>query len=412
MNTQHSPDKELSNHDIGDDINLRFRYQAAYAAKVALGILIEETQIEEVFCEHHEDILAKRKDQKFLGIQVKTRKEGLGELKANDEVVLGAIEKFICLDKQYTDKFVRFIIATNQTFWSGANNNNNLRYVLSLKTQAGDSAYHKYAQKLLKSLQNSTFHISDVLCTLDKLVLEDDLPKLNNYTDPLVKLLGEFEEYSQLSYPRLTSLCNHLINCMSEAGSKNIDDPLRQYFAYLDNPEESLTQAVIENKRITKERLKEILVVDWENPAYLTTWTNDSVKYLAEGYKILEAKMAAGKISFQDVNLAKDHKASTEYLLLSWLNKYPLDEADKRYKHLKTIARTICQEVYLEKKRDGDCFGEEMLLEIRKRIREEYEKEKGALFGIRYEHLSGFVGMLTEECKVWWSPEFDLSALG
>ena len=49
-----------------------------------------------------------------------------------------------------------------------------------------------------------------------------------------------------------------------------------------------------------------------------------------------------------------------------------------------------------------------MLMDIRRRLKKCFEDEKDNLFGIRYEHLSGFVGLLTEECKVWWSEKFDI----
>ncbi len=107
----------LSTSDAGDDVNRRFRYQAAYAAILALGMFIEETDFEELFCEHHEDILVKRKDGKFIAIQVKTRLETYTPFKAKDQTTLDVMVKFVKLDREFPDQFVSFVLATNLGFW-------------------------------------------------------------------------------------------------------------------------------------------------------------------------------------------------------------------------------------------------------------------------------------------------------
>jgi len=408
MTIRLEPDKILSRRDIGDDVNLRFRYQATYGAILALGILNDVTPFEEIFCEHHEDILIKGQDGKFIGVQVKTKSEGLEQLKANNDVVLSAINKFVLLDKEFPDKFSKFVLATNQPFWSQKKNNANLKHVLSLRDATGENAFTKYAKKISKDLSPSSISLEDATNTLLKLELNDDLPKLNDISLTLVAELGKIEEYGKLAHFNLQELSTNLVHFMLDAGSKNIENPKRRYFAYLDNPNESIQDAIIENKRVTKEKIKGILAKVPNDISYLTTWSDDSLKTLAKGYKILELKMGAGKISVFDVNLAKDHKASTELLLSKWLMKYSFTNADERYKHLKTIVRTACQEVYTEKKVDAEFFGEKMLIEVRQRIKEIYGKEKDILFGVQYEQLSGFVGILTEECTVWWSQEFDI----
>ena len=145
----------LSATDKGDDINQRFRYQAAYAAILALGLLNNETEFEEIFCEHHEDILIKRKDGKIIAVQVKTRLETYTPFKARDKTILDVIKKFVLLDKDFQGQIERFVIATNIGFWGEKNNNQNLAFILSIQEKSSNNIFLKYVQRIKE-------HITDV----------------------------------------------------------------------------------------------------------------------------------------------------------------------------------------------------------------------------------------------------------
>jgi hypothetical protein len=51
------------------------------------------------------------------------------------------------------------------------------------------------------------------------------------------------------------------------------------------------------------------------------------------------------------------------------------------------------------------------LLNLRKRLAASAISERESLFGCRPEHLSGAVGLITDECRVWWSAPFTLEAV-
>jgi len=83
-------------------------------------------------------------------------------------------------------------------------------------------------------------------------------------------------------------------------------------------------------------------------------------------------------------------------------------EAEKNYKHLRTLVNVDCQEAFDETKQADQPFGEQMLMNVRSRLKRRSIEEKERLLGFSYEHLLGIAGMLTEECTVWWSHELDL----
>src|SRR4030067_878547 len=90
-----SLENELDTADTGDDTQRRFRCQAAYAATLSLDLLNPTSEFEELFCEHREDILVRKKDKSFIGIQVKTRESGRDLFKANDPEIINSLKRFV-----------------------------------------------------------------------------------------------------------------------------------------------------------------------------------------------------------------------------------------------------------------------------------------------------------------------------
>src|SRR6185437_3199183 len=109
------PSATLSN-DPGDEMQRRLRYQAAYGAILSLQS-VDSSDVVEVFCEHHEDLLVRRVNGKYVGVQVKTRHPHLGPFKTDDTAVVTALQRFVALDLQFPDKFEQFILVANCDFW-------------------------------------------------------------------------------------------------------------------------------------------------------------------------------------------------------------------------------------------------------------------------------------------------------
>ena len=129
------PDEELGISDPGDDTLLRYRYQTTYAAILAVNIVDDTPTIQEVFCEHHEDILLKLHSGKYHAIQVKTQQPGGNPFKASDDSMRTAIAKFVHLEQRYGDLIDRYSIATNHQFFD-AENSNSLYFLISLAKEA------------------------------------------------------------------------------------------------------------------------------------------------------------------------------------------------------------------------------------------------------------------------------------
>ena len=79
------PENTLNESDPGADVFQRFRYQATYAAILALGMLRHQPHIVAVYAEHHDDILLKMESGRFQAVQVKTKQQGSKLFKSSDK---------------------------------------------------------------------------------------------------------------------------------------------------------------------------------------------------------------------------------------------------------------------------------------------------------------------------------------
>jgi hypothetical protein len=276
MNRPVTPESVLSNDDPGDDIQRRFRYQNTYAAIISLSLLDEKSEADYIFCEHHEDILVKHKDGTFVGIQVKTGIVHKGPYKAGDEAIINSLKRFIKLESQFRGDFSKYVIAVNNGFWQEKENSSNLPYLLRLAKASiskegvtPDKCLSDLAKKLssrdetLKPLVlNPDGTINNLaLKVLSKVRTEDDLPGLNDIETRLLEVLSQFPDIRQRRVDQVQQLAQKLVHEMCRAASLVNNSPQSLYFYLLPESAEQKTNAIVQGKRITKEKILQILQI-------------------------------------------------------------------------------------------------------------------------------------------------------
>lgn len=94
-NVPHGPDPVTTpaDADPGADTSGRFRYQAGYAALLAVGMLDEAPGVSAVYCEHHDDVLLELDDGRCDAIQVKSQADGVAPLKRDGRAGASGVEK-------------------------------------------------------------------------------------------------------------------------------------------------------------------------------------------------------------------------------------------------------------------------------------------------------------------------------
>ena len=403
-----TPATVLSNRDPGDDMQRRLRYQAACGALLCLECLDNES-FAEVFCEHHEDFLVRKPSGMYVGVQVKTRATHLGAFKSNEAPVTTALTRFVQLDKEFPTSFEAFVLSTNCDFLDAGEQETNLPHVLRILRAKPTATLLGPMGSVIDGIKlatgSSKKRIREVLC---KVRLQGNLPKFEDITMNVATKIATLEAYRSLSLERLISCASSLIDQVQQSSALTCHQPLRQHFVFSSSPSEEQSKAIIANKRLSSDRIQELLAAFLAEVILLHTSQPLKAIDLPAGHHILEKKMAVGGISFPSIAVAKDHQVSAEYLLQRWMHMFGPDVATERYQHLDVLVRTRCAEAHDEVSVSGIPFGHAMLSSVRTRINQ-LSQHTDQTYGLSSEQLLGFVSLATQECRQWWSDVFDLS---
>jgi hypothetical protein len=397
-------------NDRGDDVQRRFHYQHAYAAIQSLNLLEDEAEFTELYCEHFEDILMKRRDSKYAGLQVKTRNLGQTPFKTSDTAIKKTLKRFFKLERNYGTDFYRYAFITNGGFWHEKENHNNLPHLINKISDCenssilDDSDFNKIIE-IANGLDG--VDAETVFSTLKKFEIETG-PGLDDVVTHLASLLSGYSELSDKSYPDLLELAKRLISKTAEASSLTYSSSEHDYFILSENPNLAANAEILEGKRITREKITTIIQDFTSEEAPLRTFDPLDISYFPKGTRKLEIKMSAGEISLSNINLVKDYKYSAEAMFQKMLYKNQPSKAKEVFDGLSLIVRTECQEAYDANHINDESFGQNMLSDVRPRIRRRYEQDCQHRFNGTYEHLMGIAGILTEECVVWWSNSFEI----
>ena len=365
-----NPNQNTNQDDSGDNTQMRYHYQNAYAVLEAVRLLDPNSLYSELYCEQEEDILLKRKDGKFTGVQVKTKEVPCFTL-ANKNIQ-SALEKFIVHEQMYPDKFSEYIIVTN----CGVKGNlDDYISQLTITTGANIQTVSRVAQKVQfrawASLRDYEAALVDQIATL--------INAMHHRLDNLKKLTNELLDVA-LNASRQTVTSGHSI-----------------YYLWLVDSQASISEGTIRGKMINPEMVREIV-----NKWLTTTGTlrgTDPITLcdLPHGLNRMELKMAKGGISCENIGLMRDLDNSTFKLLSEWGYTYGKKTTDERIEDLRLIVQHECQTAFDSSNNIGATFGKEMLIDVRKRLENRENDVKQKYFDFSFEHLEGLAGKFLQK---------------
>jgi len=397
----------LSQTDPGDDMQRRLRYQASYGASLCLDLLIDDQDTSEVFCEHHEDFLIKRKDGKYVGVQVKTRLPGAGPFKTGDEPVKNALNRFVELDLLFPGQFYRFVLVANCDFYDGSKVETNMAFVLELIRTKSDPLFTGTMKDLIKDLRVAhKCKKQAVLDALKKVHLHGQVPKFEDMTASLIMKAAQLRPQI-IEYWSLEACVKALIDKVLEASAVSCNEPISSHFVFATSPTGALVQSVIAHKRMTPNEVKAVITQTTAVLLMPTSNGNVMPTGIPTGSHIVEKKMAAGRISAPSISAAKDQQTSAEYQLQEWIARYGTDVASQRRNQIDLLVNTRCAEAFDKNRLDDVPFGTAMLSDVRDAMKLLAE-QNDQTFGLKYEQLLGFVSLSTQACRTWWSDPFSL----
>lgn len=399
----------LDKMDRGDDTQRRFRYQNSCACLISLKMLEDDSTYQEIYCEHFEDILLKLKTGKYAGVQIKTRDNNLGCFDIKDEAVENSISRFIKLDIQFKGLFSYFVLATNVGFYKSDSKGLNelIKWSKTIQLSSILKSRTEFA-KLVKKLSGSISDCSceDVITTLSKIRTKGDMPQFNDIEDKIFSKLCALGTYGTIP-PRIIKLAISRLIMKHFDASSLVYNGRMDFYVFAKDYEGDEIQITIRSKTINKEIITSIINEVIENPEPIIKTKNpESILSIPKTTSVLERKMDKGDINIDNVTLMKDNKFATEsFMTKEYYRSNKLSE--EKYNQIRQIVLNECQASY-DSFNKNSIFGLEMLNDVRNRLMERYKLDKTCFFGCTPEHLLGMAGILTEECKVWWSEKFEI----
>lgn len=398
-----SPETLLAAGDPGDEISSRFRFQWTWAAVVCCMLLDDSQDVQEVYCEHHEDVLLKHRDGTLTGHQVKTRGDDQPLWKAKDESVLAACVRFARLEAAYTGKFRRFCFLTNHPIYSSGNGQDLVYLLESVREAASLGEVPSNVAKWVKRVAREA-DVSDATAysALSKTEASASLPKLYDADMRLMHALADcWPPAVDCSHAAVRRSAHALID---ECGRASSLHHLQSLPAYMTGAADGNAQmaARIDGKRMTLARVERVLERGRDSKATLAGDPRRTVEPGEGSTELLHKKLDAGGFSLVSRNSAQDLRDKADYLGLAWTSKYGRTRGLQRYDHVRSLVLSDAGRAFDTTRSEVHSFGPAMREELCRRFRDR-RAAGDELFDTTIDHLEGFAFSLTSQCQVVWS---------
>lgn len=389
--------------DQGAETARRYRFQHTWAAIACCALFDQTRSVEEVYCEHHEDVLLRHTDGTFSGHQVKSRGADQRPWKATDAHVKAAFGQFVRLEARHPDQFRSFCFLTNHPFHR-ATNAASVVHILNTvcKATTTDDLPRSVQSWLIQLAVTSDVDELVVFRALKKTTVSSDLPKLDDALNRLVQTLGIFwDQASECSVEVLTSAARRLIDECSRASSLDHQQLLPAYLGSTDSIEVA-NAALINGKRMTLERVQRVLHEGMNTTAPLTGPSETLIPPGRGSTDLLRRKLAAGGFSMVSSNSAEDLRDRADYLGIAWTKRLGASRGLDRYGHIRALVLNDAARAFEATRNDDHPYGPEMREALRARFRDRRSKGE-QLYDCSDEHLEGMAYSLTAQCTIYWS---------
>ncbi|MFW9888156.1 MAG: dsDNA nuclease domain-containing protein [Candidatus Thorarchaeota archaeon] len=401
-----SPSEELGDTS-GSRSGLGYSYQAACIAAISLDLTDSPTPYSKIYCEHQDDILIEKVDGEFIGIQVKTQGNTRNKLKSTDKDVIQSFQNFIALDNKYPSYFSEFQLIVNTGFWHRPGSGDDLSYALNhyVKSPTPQVPSRGKFKQLIDSLTSETIDVNSVYSTLKKVKLRPFFDFKALEFAIALKLSKKFRLGTK-SFDGVRRVARHLIMEMDARCSIHEDYLRRYHEIFWESSRMPLDEAVIDAKTVSLETVNQI-VKDNLDPS-ITLRYRDPAKsvHLPPGLDSMERKLLKGEVDLENVNHLLDCKYNAWEFFYNFILEDNAEMIDS-YQTAKVVIRECCLAAQGEAQTEEGAYGMEMLKELRRRLLDLHIIGVGDSARENILHM-GIVGILTEECEVWWSETFDI----
>jgi hypothetical protein len=390
--------------DPGDDVQRRFAYQDAYGIILLLGMIESQELGTAVYFEHHDDLLVERGDGKYVAVQVKT-KDIPAPAKATEPAIIASISRFIDLEIRHPGEMHAFKIVSSSGFVNDRSSND-LAEVLSVVTDlrperlVSDTRTKRLCKKLIPPADAVVAH-----SVLQRIELVPDAPGLNDIEDRLSRQLGDLD-LCRLALPYQIRLAvRELVALGIRAATYRPSGPNYDAIAVLKG-NGAVNEAIIAEKRVDRDMVAAIIEECLQAPMP----TDMGISSLTElDNRKLRTKMAKAKVPARAIDQVTSCAEHARMQLQVQKQRLGRTEARGRYARLRAIVHSEFEDLLEGALQASLTSGQPLYAHIRDGIRR-LPQTRPDLSGTDGEELLGIAGVLSDECKLWWTEDRSLPA--
>lgn len=382
----------------GDVVQRRYRYQYLYTILLAIQMYQKTIPYEKLFCELAEDILAVLPNKKFIGIQIKTLEQQGQLFSYNDDAVIDSLSNFCKLYKKFPTKFEEFIFVSNVDFKESSNLENILEIIK--KNKKLEKKYDAIIDKINKKSTLNKSLIQKVL----KITSIQKGPSLEDIDSNIIhEHISKIPKCSNLTIWQLEGILKYSIGMVFEKSSKIIEDSIIHYVKFVKDGKKKSKLQEVYSKEITSETIK--FLIDNVNPVYLKSLSIPSMELKEGSIGIMQKKMNLGKINQMEIDIMEKLSYATQVHFLEEYNKQngTTDVIKTQLSQLEMIVTNEAAESRTETIKEDSSYGAEMMKRLESRLSTLSINRQEDIFHKKYEILKGMVGILTSDCKIWFS---------
>lgn len=407
-----SPFGVASENDPGDETLRNYRYQVSYGVILLINAASNRLPYKSIYAEHHEDFLCERNDSKVDCYQVKTRKPEEGEWDLSDEPLKRSIRRFTELHRKFEEHIEKFYFVSNASYSNPSKRSHDvtknrrspihfLNHIAECESVSDiQDPYLETFRELEKYCECSPARLLKVL----KMVGLINGPDRNSFDAEIVAThLPVMDGCGSLAVTSLNAIRDELVQKVFYASSLKVDDPSKHWTPI--NSDNELNPIILA-KRVPVLEVSRTIADTTATPFRYSNTLHPALN-LGHGtgnIEKLRKKMLRGDLAFQ-IETMVSRSISAERRLIEIAHRKP-ESADVLLTQLVSVVKGECDEAYHHASVSGNIIGPQMLDDVFKRLKD--KANLAITHGEPYETLIGIAGLLTGECKVWWSEIFDL----
>lgn len=401
-----SPSEVRDHGDPGDETQRNFRYQHGYGVILLVGAARGELPYTSIWCEHHEDFLAERQDGLYDAFQVKTAKPEDGAWTWSREGLRHSVKRFTQLHQKFPGRIASFLFVSNVNCLDSHAAKEAGRSPLRLVEASGEAL----PDHLKKSFDELRAHCAcgdtDLHYVLKRLRLQKG-PGRESFDDEIAHThLSSLEACRAMSAAQRDRCLDALVQVVYRASSLVVRDPGRHWCAVSG---EDSADPYLRSKRISVSAVQDVLSEIAPFPFSYSATTRPLPLGDGDGrMTVLEQKLVRGGLA-EYVDLVRGRAVSAERHLIELAHLRP-EEIDAILNQITAVVKGECDEARLDAAQYPEPYGRRMLSDVHRRLRAVAEARPEMVYRQEYEVLAGIAGLLAEDCRVWWSEQFELKA--